>query len=250
LIELLVVIAIIAILAANLLPALNSARGRGMAANCVNNIRQLGTANLLYADANSDYFIFDADWGERKVYWCGKFSASSYGDVKAEGGLNDYLGNEENIRSCPTVMTARDKGNNGTGGYGYSSCIGGWNLQNWSGQNYPAKSSQFDRPAGTLMFADNARWVNGGYEENISVEPPTWNWFSGGTGGGMPEPLIHFRHSNSAKVVWADGHVSAAGPLSLSGGFDAQQLGWFGGSDSKSVMEHFWVNRDRISDDD
>ncbi|HXR46652.1 MAG TPA: prepilin-type N-terminal cleavage/methylation domain-containing protein [Candidatus Limnocylindrales bacterium] len=113
LIELLVVIAIIAILAAMLLPALNAAKVRAVAVQCMSNQKQLLLSSLMYAGDNQEYWPINAD---KSVFYQGKPSwisgvldwSTGQQNTNTAYLVNDtysllgtYLGRNYKVFACP-----------------------------------------------------------------------------------------------------------------------------------------------------
>ena len=98
LIELLVVIAIIAILASMLLPALNQARERGKAVQCVNNLSQVIKGQIFYSNDYDGFMVFQARFGKGKEPWPYVLTGE-----KSETGLrptgNGYI--SRSVLTCP-----------------------------------------------------------------------------------------------------------------------------------------------------
>lgn len=93
LIELLVVIAIIAILAAILLPALNSARERGRQAACLNNVKQISFGIQQYGN-ETNYLPTGAGWS---IAWTKKV-AHYFGATMVDGNIDG----ECPVLRCPS----------------------------------------------------------------------------------------------------------------------------------------------------
>ena len=234
LIELLVVIAIIAILIALLLPAVQQAREAARRTQCRNRLKQLVLAVHNYADNFNEQFIpyvvedqtrlnylQTTSGGQGKAqYWFGVVNYDEPDTKKrldfAAGPLAPYMETSYESFQCPnfgpTQMDSVQFGKPSTG-FGYNGNF----LSRASGISYPPPTyapSLSSNPLSrrfrdvtqltqTIMFADSAGvfcvdWTCASSEvrENWLLEPPSNDF-----------PSIHFRHTDTANVAFADGHV-------------------------------------------
>ncbi len=203
LVELLVVIAIIAILMAILMPALNLVKEQGKRAVCLNNLRQLTLAWILYADENDDKIVNGDAREYTPMYNQGRpFNDSHYnetpwvlkdwprGNVSVEdqkiavrgGALFPYAKNV-NLYRCPVAYVGEVR---------TYSVVDAMNCVPHGGVMIK-KRMKIKGPGERCVFVDDSGATPmGGW----SVEYPENAWWD--------EPPL--RHGNGANWSFADGH--------------------------------------------
>ena len=131
LIELLVVIAIIAILAAILFPVFAQARAKARQATCISNLKQLGTAGMMYAQDYDETLPIGYDQyivGNNNMagWWIGKiqpyvknlgiFDCPSSSLMDTSLPVIDYRYTEYGVNSCGVFSGLRLSGGRRGGG--------------------------------------------------------------------------------------------------------------------------------------
>ncbi len=215
LIELLIVIAIIAILAALLLPALNAARDKAMAAKCLSNLKQQGAGFLQYAMDNKERVPCSATPGTYGVHYAWRLAIAPYTGTKAEKKY--VIDNEPEARNsiffCQKsnrIAGTQEYGPNSPNvsyglAYAYSLHVG-WYSTNPKGCKF-LTDIKGKSPAETILTADLSDLSIG--QGNF---PVCWN-------PDASDPnVVGSRHSQGININWADGHAAWMSNAALNAG--------------------------------
>ena len=235
LIELLVVIAIIAILAAILFPVFAQAREKARQANCLSNMKQLGTALILYIDDYDECFppekignfastdaIFGGNASNYPAYHWSSYKTRNWAASSGNWAANWYTWADSifsyvknvNMYTCPSVRKCLS--------YGYN-----WDLEN--GNNGGISLSECVSPALLVAFTEASVDAAGGGTVYMTSFP---YFLCNGVTEGFLFNYPPVRHNGGSNWTFCDGHAkyfkSMSGPLHMYNVGDANT--WWGGT--------------------
>jgi len=212
LIELLVVISIIALLLAVLMPALMKAKEHGKRMVCCNNVRILGTANVLYAEQSDGWYvpIMDRTLGSNR-YWPANQLFRQLVGYKSKQGSSDSDWHAPKEFLCPSDVISnkevRDIQWDSWISYGYN--LTDWYYTNWFGIGYAGHNmTSVPGPAGELIFTESNDWWLYWKGANYKV-----GWDILGQDGITPYKQVGcdgptlYRHGEGVNIAFYDGHV-------------------------------------------
>ncbi len=204
LIELLVVIAIIAILAALLLPALQSAKTRVKSVVCTNNLKQILIASHQYSIDYNSYNVPAWYGGGEPILPAGALTWMGF----TQGYVGKSLTSFPNTASFPTACCPESPER-----FGYGNYAGGFTKIGVYTGFYSL--TQISAPSKTVYYADNIRNFNYAWGVAPTGSPndyANWkcylraaNWMAGGE---TDVPLYFVHPGGSANIGWVDGHAS------------------------------------------
>ena len=224
LIELLVVIAIISILAAILFPVFANVREKARSASDASNLKQIALAWVMYTQDGDELSVPSGligltDMSGTAVFWYGSSNFTTGVTREEDGPMWPYMKNasvlaDPDAAGIPATSL-------GTSDYGYNFMyLGGYGdfyPTPPAGPPYsygPAPLASIQAPSDTVLFADSADYESGVVKDSFLV-PPSLTYY----GVGQTQQ-VHGRHLGFANVAFADGHVKAMRPVTLSGDTD------------------------------
>lgn len=220
LIELLVVITIIAILASMLLPALSRARTAARLTGCLNNLKQFGTALLVYEDEEDHWMPPYSIQNVAPFYWSTSLNWPEfiYPKMNVKGPASHSKRSTWPLQ-CPEVQGKPQKSDDTVFCYGCNGRFFQSNTFIRYGYNYLRDS--VDRMHEAIVFADGA---------GANVLAPGGN-----------EQYVAYRHGEKAAAAYLDGHAGSF----TDPGFAYFPANYFvvGNPNYRPFWAHFWGHR-------
>ena len=229
LIELLVVIAIIAILAAILFPVFAQAKDAAKKTNSLSNLKQIGTAEFLYANDADDkvsgpYQIGTPDTYPGRVRWYQLvYPYAKSAALFNAPGLSGTITEDWILNGAATDLAQFKASNPDTWstkmGYSYNQvgCCNGQQggMANASNERDGATTTQPTSPAETIFLVPGRDSYNIWHWDMTDLPKATWYGAQypgpndGNRGGGFREPDRRFTGRTQYPVAWYDGHAKS-----------------------------------------